>query len=486
MEPQLLTSLYATASGERYENSDHQGREENSWKWMKEIKMEDHGRSSPPSIRLCLGIGGASKSNSCSSKSETEHNRSRSSGGAGAVMMELKRKSEVMQRQVAFTSAQLEELHLQFLVFKYLLAGLPLPLFLLLPLFKSPFPPPSHTISIGPSVWSFDHRYFMDPEPGRCRRTDGKKWRCSRDVIPNEKYCERHMHRGCRRSRKLVEASETATKPNTATLINLNSAENSSVKLSNRAPLSLQLKIQPPGDTSARNNSMEKSVIVKVDNISADNQGKNNAATKFVIRASTSANTIAKSNSDGYQNHAGNDHRSLDEVLWGKVSSQGTDENSRSPVITVSSGLDFSPKSVLQGDSSCPNIDQISGVESEPGRCRRTDGKKWRCKKDVIPAHKYCLQHIHRGAKKRVPPSQESGAAIASASATARTTAFTTAARANKCMPLDRNVNISIPRIPAGITNNEENSGSPSGSASTTETTITDNSTDVSNLSPIT
>jgi hypothetical protein len=38
-----------------------------------------------------------------------------------------------------------------------------------------------------------------EPEPGRCRRTDGKKWRCWRNTIPNEKYCERHMHRGRKR-----------------------------------------------------------------------------------------------------------------------------------------------------------------------------------------------------------------------------------------------------------------------------------------------
>lgn len=44
-----------------------------------------------------------------------------------------------------------------------------------------------------------------DPEPGRCRRTDGKKWRCARDVAPSHKYCERHMHRGRPRSRKPVE-----------------------------------------------------------------------------------------------------------------------------------------------------------------------------------------------------------------------------------------------------------------------------------------
>jgi len=48
----------------------------------------------------------------------------------------------------------------------------------------------------------------MDPEPGRCRRTDGKKWRCSKNVVPDQKYCERHMHRGRQRSRKPVEAVE--------------------------------------------------------------------------------------------------------------------------------------------------------------------------------------------------------------------------------------------------------------------------------------
>ena len=44
-----------------------------------------------------------------------------------------------------------------------------------------------------------------DVEPGRCRRTDGKKWRCSRDSVGDQKYCERHINRGRQRSRKHVE-----------------------------------------------------------------------------------------------------------------------------------------------------------------------------------------------------------------------------------------------------------------------------------------
>ncbi|KAL6569412.1 hypothetical protein OROMI_013926 [Orobanche minor] len=46
----------------------------------------------------------------------------------------------------------------------------------------------------------------MDPEPDRCRRTDGRKWRCSKNAVPDQKYCDGHMHRGRRRgSRKRVE-----------------------------------------------------------------------------------------------------------------------------------------------------------------------------------------------------------------------------------------------------------------------------------------
>lgn len=50
----------------------------------------------------------------------------------------------------------------------------------------------------------------MDPEPGRCRRTDGNKWRCKKDAVPDQKYCERHMHRGSQRSRKHVELYQIA------------------------------------------------------------------------------------------------------------------------------------------------------------------------------------------------------------------------------------------------------------------------------------
>jgi WRC len=53
----------------------------------------------------------------------------------------------------------------------------------------------------------------LDPEPWRCRRTDGKKWRCAKEAYPDSKYCERHMHRGRNRSRKPVESSSNPVNP---------------------------------------------------------------------------------------------------------------------------------------------------------------------------------------------------------------------------------------------------------------------------------
>lgn len=116
-----------------------------------------------------------------------------------------------------FTVAQWAEMEHQALVFKYLKAGLTVPPDLLAPIrnsFNLMYPDflrhPSLTYA------SFCGKK-IDPEPGRCRRTDGKKWRCSKDAHPDSKYCERHMNRGRYRSRKLVESQTTPQSLSTVT-----------------------------------------------------------------------------------------------------------------------------------------------------------------------------------------------------------------------------------------------------------------------------
>ncbi|XP_020527414.1 growth-regulating factor 4 isoform X2 [Amborella trichopoda] len=138
-----------------------------------------------------------------------------------------------------FNMAQWHELEQQALIFKYMMAGAPVPLDLVLPIRSSvlglpSFYHPYHHYQ--PSILQFGRS--IDAEPGRCRRTDGKKWRCSREVVNGHKYCERHMHRGRNRSRKPVEtvANATASTTATSTIPNNVTASNSNGNISNNPP----------------------------------------------------------------------------------------------------------------------------------------------------------------------------------------------------------------------------------------------------------
>jgi hypothetical protein len=74
-----------------------------------------------------------------------------------------------------------------------------------------------HAVGWGCYGMGFGRKADEDPEPGRCRRTDGKKWRCSKEAYPDSKYCEKHMHRGKNRSRKPVEMSLATPAPYSVT-----------------------------------------------------------------------------------------------------------------------------------------------------------------------------------------------------------------------------------------------------------------------------
>ncbi|KAL2963792.1 hypothetical protein AAZX31_17G220200 [Glycine max] len=112
-----------------------------------------------------------------------------------------------------FTPSQWMELEHQALIYKYITANVPVPTHLLIPIRKALDSVGFCNFSSGllrsnSLGWGGFHLGFSnstDPEPGRCRRTDGKKWRCSRDAVVDQKYCERHMNRGRHRSRKPVE-----------------------------------------------------------------------------------------------------------------------------------------------------------------------------------------------------------------------------------------------------------------------------------------
>ncbi|PKI72471.1 growth-regulating factor 7-like [Punica granatum] len=129
-----------------------------------------------------------------------------------------------------FTPSQYMELEHQALIYKYIVSNVPVPLNLLIPIKKAFDSAVLACHSSGlfrPNAlgWGSFHLGFSrstDPEPGRCRRTDGKKWRCSKEAVADQKYCEKHMNRGRHRSRKPVEgqtghsvSGATTTAPST-------------------------------------------------------------------------------------------------------------------------------------------------------------------------------------------------------------------------------------------------------------------------------
>ncbi|CAA3001452.1 growth-regulating factor 1-like [Olea europaea subsp. europaea] len=109
------------------------------------------------------------------------------------------------------TPSQWMELEHQALIYKYITANVPIPSNLLYPIRKALQSAACSTFSgLRHNTLGWGNAFHLgfsntDPEPGRCRRTDGKKWRCAKDAVVDQKYCERHMNRGRHRSRKPVE-----------------------------------------------------------------------------------------------------------------------------------------------------------------------------------------------------------------------------------------------------------------------------------------
>ncbi|QCE02901.1 Growth-regulating factor [Vigna unguiculata] len=306
------------------------------------------------------------------------------------------------------TEAQRRELHHQVFIFNHLAYKLP---------------PPHHRVQF-PSNMSeysflgFDHGNVVDPEPHRCRRTDGKKWRCSKSVVPGQKYCERHMHRGRNRSRKPVETSQVnsplASKP--CGKSPTKSASKTRFEISNP---NLTMAMQPsetPSSTPSRSlsidncSSMNRSLMVFPSASAAAFPGSG-LATAGAPKAADNKSCLKMCQKDNQSksrvsNSTGNRSDGKGSIVVGDFNS-------------ISTGISFSPTSVLQVFGNNPSYvnDKTNNTESAPDRCRRTDGKKWQCKSAVLPGQKYCATHMHRGAKKRFASHE-----IAAAAATTTTT----------------------------------------------------------------
>ncbi|KAK4423215.1 Growth-regulating factor 8 [Sesamum alatum] len=168
--------------------------------------------------------------------------------------------SMAVSGKALFTASQWQELERQKVIHKYIMASIPVPPQLLLPTSTtSPLPSLSQSNTSG-----LDLRFptsGSDPEPWRCKRTDGKKWRCSRDVAPDQKYCERHAHKSRPRSRKHVEVS--AHNPSSQQALILPAATTTTTNVSTAPPPTLTQSSTPQFPTMASAASFDQTRCVE-------------------------------------------------------------------------------------------------------------------------------------------------------------------------------------------------------------------------------
>ncbi|KAF5816783.1 putative transcription factor interactor and regulator C3H-WRC/GRF family [Helianthus annuus] len=263
----------------------------------------------------------------------------------------------------------------------------------------------------------------MDAEPFRCRRTDGKKWRCRLPVLPDHKYCERHVHRGRICSRKSVEEVVDKT------------FLNSKIKSPSTTPIS-SLKTAHNLQSYAKTNDTK---------VSIENQSLKTEKHSNDLGCGASSNDHNIGQSERCRRTDGKRWRCKKDVLpnqkycerhvhRGRICSRKPVEvvdktflESKSTAMTSISFPKTTPN--LQShaktnetkvsiknqslkikkhsmETACNGNDLGCGASSndhkigQSERCRRTDGKKWRCKKDVLPGLQYCVRHLHRGVMK--------------------------------------------------------------------------------------
>ncbi|XP_052192783.1 growth-regulating factor 9 [Diospyros lotus] len=359
------------------------------------VKEKDHaGGEGSPSIKLGLGIG------------------------ASGVTKQ--------QGKCGFTLAQWYEFQQQAIICKYIVSGLVVPFYLVLPIWKSVarcFGSANGGIYnhfpsfIGFNLQDFHCKGEMDPEPGRCRRTDGKKWRCSRDVVPNQKYCERHMHRGCQRSRKHVAASVIASQPGTSidackTTKTSNSGDITSTKSNLSISSPVDFEFATPSSNTGTNSSATASPTTN--SVSDFSRNGNIVVSKLASSTATiplacygsNDNIIAGVLSPSAENNRNNNvHVDVKDASYGHLDNRSNINRSSKGVKNsgdgnfAGPGFGSSANGAQQGlgRGSSTWVDNGHGEGTGFRRCRRTDGKKWQCSREVLPDGKYCERHVNRG-----------------------------------------------------------------------------------------
>ncbi|XP_010518166.1 PREDICTED: growth-regulating factor 9-like isoform X2 [Camelina sativa] len=393
-------------------------------------------------------------------------------------------------------AAQFVEFQMQTLVYRYIEAGLRVPHHLVVSIWNSlALSSSSNYNSPSSSLLSSDkglnHIHTVEPEPTRCRRTDGKKWRCSNRVLLYEKYCERHMHRGRKRSRKLVESSykvasssASLTKHDNTYGLDINNDSESVLLHETMSGSSNAQVVTIASLPSARacDNVIRPSLVISEstkESVSHGDRSRRNMEMSYddLISKKESSMCVSVVPLQGDESLP-SVQKFFPEVSDSSLQGAQFSGNRKNEIIArsrewknmnvVNGGLfhsiHFSQDTVLQ-DRGGFRLQRVE-TDKEPGRCRRTDGKRWRCSKDVLSGQKYCDKHMHRGIKKKHPVDTT----IAHENAGYSPLTVKTAARSVTCKDGDdQKLSLLVMGIPLPRVSDEKTTSSCS-----TDTTITD------------
>ncbi|KAK4267218.1 hypothetical protein QN277_024030 [Acacia crassicarpa] len=203
-----------------------------------------------------------------------------------------------------FTASQWQELEQQALVFKYMVSGTPIPPDLVYSIKRSLDSSISsrlfaHHPGVGWGCFEMGFGRKIDPEPGRCRRTDGKKWRCSKEAYPDSKYCEKHMHRGRNRSRKPVEVPSS-------TISSITTNTSQAISPYNSLTRGLSMMSSNPNNNNNNLSSISSSSFPFSDSSSSQYPYQNSSLNPFFYTHSSSSSSSRPPDSADFSSHNSN------------------------------------------------------------------------------------------------------------------------------------------------------------------------------------
>eukprot|EP00958_Prasinococcus_capsulatus_P012496 scaffold1248_cov393-Prasinococcus_capsulatus_cf.AAC.18 len=203
-------------------------------------------------------------------------------------------------------------------------------------------------------------------QPQRCRRTDGKRWRCSNDCVRGHNYCEKHLNAKARRARnnrraranrEALAAAEAAAKAE---------AQKEAAEKEADIETTPERAASPSGDITTRDGGEHSKEDVVGATATSYEEAKGTELKQTSPCEAQQALAPVKEEEAGAKRG------------WSCDSSESlTDTEGPTEAGTKEKGVN-SPRTVL----------------ARSMQCKRTDGKNWRCSCMAVPNHNFCEKHL--------------------------------------------------------------------------------------------